>query len=110
MVISARWATAALDVSEGNTYLLFSFEDNLSHASSLWAPNTCARFCDQDVLILGSVGSHNWKGAIHELRGPKTTQIHDPQMQVDSYLGTELNTSNISCCFCDSGVDAGFQK
>lgn len=63
--------------------------------SSPRAPNGCARLCKQDILVLGSVGSHNWKGAIHELRGPKATQIQDPQMQPNSYLGTEHYTSNI---------------
>ncbi|XP_056891585.1 integrin alpha-D isoform X1 [Takifugu flavidus] len=40
-----------------------------------------------DTLILGSVGSYSWKGSLHELRGQKTTQIDDPDMQMDSYLG-----------------------
>nr|XP_046258402.1 integrin alpha-D [Scatophagus argus] len=41
----------------------------------------------KDTLILGSVGSNSWRGSLQELREGKLTQIEDPQMQMDSYMG-----------------------
>uniref|UniRef100_A0A3Q3VZT2 VWFA domain-containing protein n=1 Tax=Mola mola TaxID=94237 RepID=A0A3Q3VZT2_MOLML len=41
----------------------------------------------KDRLILGSVGSNSWRGSLQELHEGKTTQIEDPHMLMDSYLG-----------------------
>ncbi|KAM8878943.1 integrin alpha-L [Spinachia spinachia] len=41
----------------------------------------------KDALILGSVGSNNWRGSLQDRRGPRETQIEDPHMQMDSYMG-----------------------
>lgn len=46
--------------------------------------------CQQDTLILGSVGSNTWRGSLHEHREKeKERQIKDPEMEKDSYMGTE---------------------
>ncbi|KAM3624674.1 uncharacterized protein V6R79_026459 [Siganus canaliculatus] len=41
----------------------------------------------KDTLILGSVGSNSWRGSLQEIHGNKQSQIEDPQMQIDSYMG-----------------------
>ncbi|KAA8594504.1 hypothetical protein FQN60_011639 [Etheostoma spectabile] len=41
----------------------------------------------KDNLILGSVGSNSWRGSLQELNGEKETQIEDPDMPMDSYMG-----------------------
>ncbi|XP_031723040.1 integrin alpha-L isoform X1 [Anarrhichthys ocellatus] len=44
-----------------------------------------------DKLILGSVGSNSWRGSLQELHEQKETQIEDPQMLMDSYMGYSLS-------------------
>ncbi|XP_040043368.2 integrin alpha-M [Gasterosteus aculeatus] len=41
----------------------------------------------KDALILGSVGSNSWRGSLQDRRGQIETQIEDPHMQMDSYMG-----------------------
>ncbi|XP_040892769.1 integrin alpha-D [Toxotes jaculatrix] len=43
-----------------------------------------------DTLVLGSVGSNNWRGSLQELRGQTETQIEDPHMQSASYMGYSI--------------------
>ncbi|XP_040892771.1 integrin alpha-L-like [Toxotes jaculatrix] len=43
-----------------------------------------------DTLVLGSVGSNNWRGSLQELRGQTETQIEDPHMQNASYMGYSI--------------------
>ncbi|XP_070684031.1 integrin alpha-X [Pempheris klunzingeri] len=45
----------------------------------------------KDTLILGSVGSNSWNGSLQELHDGKETQIEDPLMQMDSYMGYSLS-------------------
>ncbi|XP_040002025.1 integrin alpha-D [Xiphias gladius] len=40
-----------------------------------------------DTLILGSVGSKGWQGSLQEINEQKDTQIEDPHMKNDSYMG-----------------------
>ncbi|KAI4832766.1 hypothetical protein KUCAC02_015715 [Chaenocephalus aceratus] len=40
-----------------------------------------------DTLILGSVGSNSWRGSLQDRHGEIETQIEDPHMLDDSYLG-----------------------
>ncbi len=55
----------------------------------LCAKTRPAHFCQQDTLILGSVGSNSWLGSLQEIHEEKQTQIEDPLMKNDSYMGTE---------------------
>ncbi|XP_068177473.1 integrin alpha-D isoform X2 [Antennarius striatus] len=41
----------------------------------------------KDTLILGAVGSNGWRGSLQEIRQHKQTQITDPEMKMDSYMG-----------------------
>lgn len=41
----------------------------------------------KDALILGAVGSNSWSGTLMEYKNGKITQIEDPLMEMDSYLG-----------------------
>ncbi|XP_076583441.1 integrin alpha-M-like [Chaetodon auriga] len=41
----------------------------------------------KDTLVLGSVGSNTWRGSLEERQEEKQTQIEDPLMKNDSYMG-----------------------
>ncbi|XP_054460569.1 integrin alpha-D [Anoplopoma fimbria] len=45
----------------------------------------------KDTLILGSVGSNSWRGSLQEHHQQKETQIEDPHMQMDSYMGYSIS-------------------
>ncbi|XP_028264897.1 integrin alpha-M [Parambassis ranga] len=45
----------------------------------------------KDTLILGSVGSNSWRGSLQEHRGTTETQIEDPEMEMDSYMGYSVS-------------------
>uniref|UniRef100_A0A7N6B9M9 VWFA domain-containing protein n=1 Tax=Anabas testudineus TaxID=64144 RepID=A0A7N6B9M9_ANATE len=45
------------------------------------------------ALILGSVGSNGWRGSLQEFHNQKETQIEDPDMQVDSYMGYSISVA-----------------
>ncbi|XP_078121540.1 integrin alpha-M [Sander vitreus] len=44
----------------------------------------------KDTLILGSVGSNSWRGSLQERHEEKETQIEDPEMPMDSYMGYSI--------------------
>ncbi|KAM9792574.1 integrin alpha-M [Neosynchiropus ocellatus] len=44
----------------------------------------------KDTLILGSVGSNSWRGALHERQKETENQIEDPLMEMDSYMGYSM--------------------
>uniref|UniRef100_A0A8C4EYV9 VWFA domain-containing protein n=1 Tax=Dicentrarchus labrax TaxID=13489 RepID=A0A8C4EYV9_DICLA len=44
-----------------------------------------------DTLILGSVGSNIWRGSLQAIQGKIQTQIEDPQMHNDSYMGYSIS-------------------
>ncbi|XP_070775265.1 integrin alpha-L [Enoplosus armatus] len=50
----------------------------------------------KDTLILGSVGSNSWRGSLQRRHEQKQTQIEDPQMQMDSYLGYSVSVGEKS--------------
>ncbi|KAJ8284549.1 hypothetical protein COCON_G00033990 [Conger conger] len=41
----------------------------------------------KDTLILGSVGSYNWRGSLIEVATGSHNEIVDPEMEEDSYMG-----------------------
>ncbi|XP_037328342.2 integrin alpha-D [Pungitius pungitius] len=41
----------------------------------------------KDTIILGSVGSKSWRGSLQDRREQMETQIEDPLMEMDSYMG-----------------------
>jgi len=43
----------------------------------------------QDTLVLGSVGSNSWRGSLQIRHEQKDTQLEDPLMQMDSYMGNK---------------------
>ncbi|KAF3851882.1 hypothetical protein F7725_005237 [Dissostichus mawsoni] len=45
----------------------------------------------KDTLILGSVGSNSWRGSLQDRHGEIETQIEDPHMLNDSYLGYSIS-------------------
>ncbi|XP_074544283.1 integrin alpha-L [Halichoeres trimaculatus] len=45
----------------------------------------------KDTLILGSVGTNSWSGALQELQGQTMTQIEDSEMPMDSYMGYSVS-------------------
>ncbi|XP_029948934.1 integrin alpha-M isoform X2 [Salarias fasciatus] len=45
----------------------------------------------QDKLILGSVGSNTWQGALLERQERNERQIEDPEMTMDSYMGYSIS-------------------
>ncbi|XP_071359889.1 integrin alpha-M [Trachinotus anak] len=47
-----------------------------------------------DNLILGSVGSNSWRGSLQELHGLKKTQLEDPHMPEDSYMGYSVSVGD----------------
>ncbi|KAM6940479.1 integrin alpha-L-like [Xenentodon cancila] len=46
---------------------------------------------NKDTLVLGSVGSNSWSGALHEQQGQQQNEISDPEMQLDSYMGFSIS-------------------
>ncbi|XP_047435386.1 uncharacterized protein LOC125004644 isoform X4 [Mugil cephalus] len=46
----------------------------------------------EDSLVLGSVTSNSWRSSLQELRGKQRTQVADPDMQIDSYIGYSVST------------------
>ncbi|XP_060942973.1 integrin alpha-M-like [Limanda limanda] len=44
-----------------------------------------------NTLILGSVGSKSWGGSLQEIHEGKETQIEDPPMKKDSYMGYSIS-------------------
>ncbi|XP_062244772.1 integrin alpha-M-like [Platichthys flesus] len=44
-----------------------------------------------NTLILGSVGSKSWGGSLREIHEGKETQIEDPPMKKDSYMGYSIS-------------------
>ncbi|XP_022595636.1 integrin alpha-L-like [Seriola dumerili] len=44
-----------------------------------------------DTLILSSMGSNSWRGSLQKLRQQEETQIEDPHMQNDSYMGYSVS-------------------
>ncbi|XP_060931013.1 integrin alpha-M-like [Limanda limanda] len=44
-----------------------------------------------NTLILGSVGSKSWGGSLREIHEGKETQIEDPLMKKDSYMGYSIS-------------------
>ncbi|XP_044044756.1 integrin alpha-D [Siniperca chuatsi] len=45
----------------------------------------------KDTLILGSVGSNSWRGSLQDIHEKKQTQIDDPDMPMDSYMGYSVS-------------------
>ncbi|KAF3687166.1 Integrin alpha-M CD11 antigen-like family member B [Channa argus] len=45
----------------------------------------------KDTLILGSVGSNSWRGSLREIQGSKETEIDDPDIEKDSYMGYSVS-------------------
>uniref|UniRef100_A0A8P4G3Z1 VWFA domain-containing protein n=1 Tax=Dicentrarchus labrax TaxID=13489 RepID=A0A8P4G3Z1_DICLA len=45
----------------------------------------------KDTLILGSVGSNIWRGSLQAIQGKIQTQIEDPQIHNDSYMGYSIS-------------------
>ncbi|XP_017297102.1 integrin alpha-D [Kryptolebias marmoratus] len=45
----------------------------------------------KETLVLGSVGSNSWRGSLHEHQEQNETQISDPEMEMDSYMGYSLS-------------------
>ncbi|XP_035515426.1 integrin alpha-M [Morone saxatilis] len=45
----------------------------------------------KDTLILGSVLSNSWHGSLQVIQGNIQTQIEDPQMHKDSYMGFSIS-------------------
>uniref|UniRef100_A0A1A7WS47 Integrin, alpha L (Antigen CD11A (p180), lymphocyte function-associated antigen 1, alpha polypeptide) n=2 Tax=Iconisemion striatum TaxID=60296 RepID=A0A1A7WS47_9TELE len=50
----------------------------------------------KDTLILGSVGSNSWRGALHEHQEQDQEQISDSEMKKDSYMGYSLSVGEKS--------------
>uniref|UniRef100_A0A4W6DAS3 VWFA domain-containing protein n=1 Tax=Lates calcarifer TaxID=8187 RepID=A0A4W6DAS3_LATCA len=46
-------------------------------------------------LILGSVGSNSWRGSLQELQEQNETQIVDPKMLEDSYMGYSVSVGEM---------------
>lgn len=44
-----------------------------------------------DTLVLGSVGSNSWRGSLQIRHEQKDTQLEDPLMQMDSYMGYSIS-------------------
>ncbi|XP_046899597.1 integrin alpha-D isoform X2 [Hypomesus transpacificus] len=49
----------------------------------------------EDILILGSVGSNDWRGSLTEIQGPgsEEREIVDPSLEKDSYMGYALTVA-----------------
>ncbi|XP_061882703.1 integrin alpha-D isoform X1 [Entelurus aequoreus] len=50
----------------------------------------------KDTLILGSVGSNSWRGALYERHDLTETRITDSHMQMDSYMGYSVSVGQIN--------------
>ncbi|XP_061536738.1 integrin alpha-D isoform X2 [Phycodurus eques] len=50
----------------------------------------------KDTMILGSVGSNSWRGALYEHHDQIETQIEDSQMQMDSYMGYSVSVGQVN--------------
>uniref|UniRef100_A0A3P8ZRH4 VWFA domain-containing protein n=1 Tax=Esox lucius TaxID=8010 RepID=A0A3P8ZRH4_ESOLU len=50
----------------------------------------------KNTLVLGSVGSNNWRGSLYETVGPKSEEreIQDPTLDRDSYMGYSVAVGN----------------
>ncbi|XP_056629473.1 integrin alpha-D [Triplophysa dalaica] len=40
-----------------------------------------------DSVVVGSVGSNDWRGVLYEVRGSGSSEIKDPAVDADSYMG-----------------------
>uniref|UniRef100_A0A4W6DAR3 VWFA domain-containing protein n=1 Tax=Lates calcarifer TaxID=8187 RepID=A0A4W6DAR3_LATCA len=49
----------------------------------------------RENLILGSVGSNSWRGSLQELQEQNETQIVDPKMLEDSYMGYSVSVGEM---------------
>ncbi|XP_037115955.1 integrin alpha-D isoform X1 [Syngnathus acus] len=93
---------------EGLTGLLENFQE---HIFNIEGDNKVARAQDmnnemsqrgfsaafyKDTLILGSVGSNSWRGALYERQAQMETEIEDPQMQMDSYMGYSVSVGQVN--------------
>ncbi|XP_067115632.1 integrin alpha-L-like [Osmerus mordax] len=49
----------------------------------------------EDILVLGSVGSYDWRGSLTEIQGPgsEEREIVDPSIEKDSYMGYALTVA-----------------
>ncbi|KAI2668873.1 Integrin alpha-M [Labeo rohita] len=69
---------------------VFSFTIIVCKPQSELQPSTRYRFF-QDSVIVGSVGSNDWRGALYEVTGSgsefRETEITDPAVSRDSYMG-----------------------
>ncbi|XP_061686595.1 integrin alpha-D isoform X2 [Syngnathoides biaculeatus] len=50
----------------------------------------------KDTMILGSVGSNSWRGALYEHHVQNEAEIKDSQMQMDSYMGYSLSVGQVN--------------
>nr|XP_057925143.1 integrin alpha-D isoform X2 [Doryrhamphus excisus] len=50
----------------------------------------------RDTLILGSVGSNSWRGALYQRHNLTETRIQDPHMEMDSYMGYSVSVGQIN--------------
>ncbi|XP_057699342.1 integrin alpha-D [Corythoichthys intestinalis] len=50
----------------------------------------------KDTLILGSVGSNGWRGALYERHDQTETLIEDSQMEMDSYMGYSVSVGQVN--------------
>ncbi|XP_045904452.1 integrin alpha-L-like, partial [Micropterus dolomieu] len=75
-----------------------------THFNALTRP---AYLCQQDTLILGSVGTNSWRGFLHK---QKPTQTEVPHMQMDSYMVapeiTEIIGSYFGAELCSVDVNS----
>lgn len=56
----------------------------------------------QGRLVLGSVGSNNWRGSLYEVEAESLgTHIEDPKMGNNSYMGNDQNQNafHINCFY-----------
>ncbi|XP_071359348.1 integrin alpha-L-like isoform X3 [Trachinotus anak] len=56
-----------------------------------YADKNILRFVIGDTLILGSMGSNSWWGSLQELHEQKETQIEDPHIENDYYMGYSIS-------------------
>ncbi|KAG5278800.1 hypothetical protein AALO_G00102900 [Alosa alosa] len=76
---------------------IFNIEGSKQDLAQTWEKGlsqsgTSAEFTE-DTLILGSVGSNNWKGSLYQIKDKDSSEIEiqDPDMKTDSYMGYSVS-------------------
>ena len=86
-------------------YIVSLSYDKCTYCKSLWIKGSAECKCKvndllfdlQGALVLGSVGSKDWRGSLYERNGAEPgIHIEDPDMKHSSYMGNNQNENTLN--------------